>query len=186
VDELAWALHNATIVEQGARMLAAGSMGGLVRDESMARNVGWILERHPDARIVLWAHNGHVARAPGSMGSHLSRAFGDDYVVIGFATASGTYTAVDRGRGVVRDNELQPPPEGSVEAVLHATETPRLVLDLDAAEAADPASGFLARPTPFRSIGALSMEQQFFPANVALAYDALVWIAQTSASREMR
>jgi erythromycin esterase-like protein len=120
------------------------------------------------------------------MGSHLSRAFGDDYVVIGFATASGTYTAVDRGRGVVRDNELQPPPEGSVEAVLLATEAPRLVLDLGAADAADPASGFLARPTPFRSIGALSMEQQFFPANVALAYDALVWIAQTSASREMR
>jgi hypothetical protein len=30
------------------------------------------------------------------------------------------------------------------------------------------------------------MEQQYFPAHVALAYHAHVWIAQTSAEREMR
>jgi erythromycin esterase-like protein len=86
----------------------------------------------------------------------------------------------------VRNNELQPPPDESVEAVLLATAMPRFVLDLREAEPNAPGSGFLARPTPFRAIGALAMDQQFVPANVATAYDALIWIAQTSASRELR
>ena len=33
------------------------------RDECMARNVQWILDRQPKGtRMVLWAHNGHVCR----------------------------------------------------------------------------------------------------------------------------
>jgi len=42
----------------------------------MADNVKWILDHNPKAKIVLWAHNGHVATEGFSyetMGSVLSR-----------------------------------------------------------------------------------------------------------------
>ena len=42
------------------------------RDECMAANVGWILDQAPKgSKVVLWAHNGHVARPAGAMGSFL-------------------------------------------------------------------------------------------------------------------
>ncbi len=180
-----WAAHNAEILAQGARMNAAGSMGGYVRDKSLAENVGWILEQDPLARIVLWAHNGHVAELGGAMGLHLALAYGADYIAIGFATADGAYTAMRQGGGLGRDNPLLAPPEGSVERVFQASGLPQFLLDLRTASSDDPASAFLAEPTLFRSIGALATEQQFFPIDVQEAYDAIVWIETTSASREM-
>ena len=112
-----WVVHNARIVEQCLRSRDVG--GYMVRDESMARNVGWILEQHPGARIVLWAHNGHVQRQPGAMGMHLAQRFGDDYVPIGFATDSGRYVARGNDRAL-GDHPLAPPPDDSVEHVLAA------------------------------------------------------------------
>ena len=38
------------------------------RDRSMADNVKWILDQNPNAKIVLWAHNGHVATRSSRIG----------------------------------------------------------------------------------------------------------------------
>ena len=48
--------------------------------------------QNPRAKIVLWAHNGHVSRSTMAMGSHLTKTFGKDYVSIGFATREGRRT----------------------------------------------------------------------------------------------
>src|SRR5262249_1106720 len=48
------------------------------RDKSMAENIGWILDHEaPGSKMVVWAHNGHVAKGPGStsMGSYLFKSF---------------------------------------------------------------------------------------------------------------
>jgi len=58
------------------------------------------------------------------MGAHLARMYGKDYVVLGFATCQGEYTAVDGDKGLVRNNVLAIPPAGSVEQVLHAAGLP--------------------------------------------------------------
>ena len=52
-----WAVQNARIVMQAMESRTGASS----RDQSMAENVKWILEQNPKAKIVLWAHNGHVA-----------------------------------------------------------------------------------------------------------------------------
>jgi hypothetical protein len=173
-----WAIQNARVVVQCLQMRAGG--GGLVRDRSMAENVSWILARDPEAKIVLWAHNGHVARQPGTLGHHLSQRYGDDYLVVGFATGEGAYFAV--GDGGLGEHPLLPPPAGSVEQRLRAIGEPRLILDVRAAGADDPASAWLTGTMPFRSIGALAMDQQFFPANVQQLYDLVIYIDRTSAS----
>jgi hypothetical protein len=56
--ELDWVIQNARVVLQTMQMRS----NEVERDKSMAANVKWILDHNPNAKIVLWAHNGHVAR----------------------------------------------------------------------------------------------------------------------------
>ena len=103
-----WAIVNARLVVDSMDVRAGG--GGSVRDRAMARMVGWILEQTPNARIVLWAHNGHVQRQPGSMGRFLEEQFPGQMVVLGFATGDGTYRAMPRtGGGAVTNHGLRGP-----------------------------------------------------------------------------
>ena len=155
----------------------------------MAENVTWILDHAPKgSKIVLWAHNGHIARAPqGSMGSHLSKRYGAEMVVVGFAAHEGRYTAVRMGRGLADSNELTPSTPGSLESRLHRTGLPRLILDLRKASRDAAESSWLRRPHAFRSIGALAMDQHQFSALVVPdAFDVLVYFDQTRATECFR
>jgi erythromycin esterase len=67
------------------------------RDQLMAANVLRYRRQHPASRIFLWAHNEHITRAPGAMGSFIAAALHNDYVPIGFAFGSGEFKAVDIG-----------------------------------------------------------------------------------------
>ena len=154
--------------------------GPEMRDDSMAENVKWILDENPGAKIVLWAHNGHVRRGDAAMGGFLAERLSDEMVVVGFATGSGSYQAwSDQGPAAF---PLQPPIEGSVEAVLAATRVPRFVVDLRPARAGGPAHWF-AEPHPHRLIGGGEVKSQFEVRRpVARDYDLLFWIGETSAS----
>ncbi|MFC6593179.1 erythromycin esterase family protein [Deinococcus lacus] len=82
-------------VQQG--ILAAA--GQVPRDELMARNVLAELQHHPEARMMLWAHNGHILKAPEAgaefdMGRRLKDALGHDYRTVGMTFAGGEVNAV--------------------------------------------------------------------------------------------
>jgi erythromycin esterase len=171
------ATQDARVAWQAVREAAGGTAH---RDECMADNVAWILDHAPKgSKVVLWAHNGHVARRPGWMGSYLAKRYGREMVVVGFAIHEGRYTAVGKG-GLTDGNEAKPPPPGSVEWHFHETGLPRFMLDVRGAK--DSAGSWLARPRPFRSIGALAMEQQFYPTTVADDYDVLIYFDKTAPS----
>ncbi len=187
-EQAEWIIQNGAVVAQCAQMVAAGPMaGGAVRDECMAQNVKWIIDQDPRARVVLWAHNGHVSRQAGFgqkwMGGHLEEMYPGEMVVFGFATGEGTYTAMEQGKGLKSDNALQKPPAGSVEAHLDAAGKPVLLLDVRGASAEQAATKWAARPTAMRSIGAIAMQQQFYPQNPMKSYDILVYIKTSTASR---
>jgi erythromycin esterase-like protein len=155
-----WAIQSARVVHQYAQNVASQ----VSRDESMARNVKWILDTAPKGtRVVLWAHNGHVGRISRglfrAMGSYLDEWYGKEHVVVGFAINRGEYTAVTRGAGLGR-NPLQAAAQGSYEYAFARPAIPRFILDLRLARADDPASAWLRGPMQFRSIGAMAMEQQ--------------------------
>src|SRR5262249_2593711 len=85
-------IQNARVAAQAARN-AVSTFN--YRDQCMAENAAWILDRAPQgSKLVLWAHNGHVSRNPGAMGSHLSKRFGKEQVIVGFAAGEGQYTAI--------------------------------------------------------------------------------------------
>jgi erythromycin esterase len=179
--EVEWAIHNARIVHECMRMRAR--VGKYVRDEAMANNVTWILEQNPGAKIVLWAHNAHIARKPGAMGYFLDEEYGDDYLPIAFAANGGSYTAISEdGLGT---HELQEPPEDSVERAFVETGKARLILDLRRATAESEASGGLTESRPFRLIGAMAMEEQFDPVSIAKEFDLLVYFETTSAAVQL-
>jgi erythromycin esterase len=180
--EADWTIQNLRVVEQCARMNAAGYGVG-VRDSSMAANVDWILAHEPKgARIVLWAHNGHVARSPGWMGAHLGQRHGADMVVIGFAAFEGQYTAIRQRAGLRSDNELTRPTIECFESLAQATGLPRFVLDLRR-RGNDAAGRWFSSPRAMRSIGSMAMDAQFHPAELARDYDALVFVSRTTATR---
>jgi erythromycin esterase-like protein len=178
-----WAVQNARVVHQYAQLMA----GQVSRDESMARNVKWILDTAPkDTRVVLWAHNGHVGRGQigtsRAMGSYLDEWYGRDHVVVGFACNRGEYTAVGQGTGLGR-HPLKAAEAGSYEYVFARTGIPRFILDVRAARPGDPASEWLLQPLQLRSIGALAMDQQFYPANLSKLFDLVVFLDETTATR---
>lgn len=175
--EVDWAIQNARVVLQSVEQIT-GTIG---RDKSMADNVEWIVKQAPpDAKIVLWAHNYHVSRQDGAMGTYLSERFGKDMVVLGFAFGEGRYNA--RGSDGLKDYPAQGPVPGSVESYLHASGLPRFVLDLRGLPASSPAAAWLATPKPHRGAGAIAMKCGYGDTNLAKAFDALIWFDQTHPS----
>ncbi len=169
-----WAIQDARVV------LQAGDPRS--RDRSMADNVDWILEHSPaDTRIVLWAHNGHVKRAPSRMGGYLSERHGDDMAVFGFAFHEGRYTAVGPdGLGTYTTSASEP---GSVEWAFHNTGVERAMLDLRLANPDDSASGWLTRSIDFRSIGAVARSYAFSRTVLTDDYEVIVYFDQSTASQ---
>lgn len=175
------ALLNARIVVQCLLMRANPQRN--VRDAAMAENVVWLAEQDPDARLVLWAHNYHVSRAPDAMGSHLADRFGAAYMPVAFATAQGSYHAMSEDSR--REHDLQLPPTDSFEAAFAAATSPLFALDLRSARPGDKESGWLCETRPFRSIGAVAMDEQFFPTPLRAYYDLVVFVEETTPARQL-
>jgi erythromycin esterase len=176
-----WAIQNARVVTQAVTMITAGPSH---RDRCMAENVDWILAQHPPGtKVVLWAHNGHVARSKNAMGGFLARRHPTDMAVVGFAFHEGRYNAFARMWGGLKANDARPSEPGSVEHALHQTGLPRAAVDLRGASKTSPGSAWLAGPLEHRSIGALHVESAFFPAVLPEEYDVLIFFDKTSPSK---
>ncbi|GGI90388.1 erythromycin esterase family protein [Deinococcus wulumuqiensis] len=82
-------------------VLAASGQG--TRDDFMAENLLGFLQANPQSKVMLWAHNGHVSKAPDvlsqtGMGAQLSAALGSDYRTVGLTFSSGSIRAVQMGQ----------------------------------------------------------------------------------------
>jgi erythromycin esterase-like protein len=187
-----WAVQNARVVLQGVEMRA----GEVSRDRSMADNVKWILDNNPGAKIVLWAHNGHVA-AGGSrgyepMGASLRETYGDRMVVFGFAFNEGSFQAVEMpfpSKRGLREFTVGPAPEGSLDAALAAAGLRIAAVDLRGLPKEGPVARWFGEPRVTRSIGAGYGDQfaaNFLDMQVAPKnYDAILFVEKTTAARPL-
>lgn len=115
------------------------------------------------------------------MGIFLDERFGEEQLVVGFATSSGEYYAVGKGGGGQGAFEPQEPPADRLEAVLVR---PRLVVDLPPAEPDDD-GGWLHEPLPMRSVRDLELDRQFFSSPVARDDDPVGGLRETTAARQL-
>lgn len=168
--EVEWAIQNARIVVQRMESLA----GITTRDQSMAKNVEWIVDQAPaGSKFVLWAHNGHVNKTPDWMGDYLVQRFGDDMYVLGFAFSEGRYNAV--GPTGLKAHVEPPPVVGSLETLLQAPGMPRFILDLRNLGEDAPMAWF-KKPQNMRSIGAVAQKCSYVSTVANRDFDGLIWI----------
>ncbi|HEX9990951.1 MAG TPA: erythromycin esterase family protein [Chloroflexia bacterium] len=139
-----------------------------VRDRYMAENLAWLLEqRGPDAKAVVWGHNGHVGTAQyagheyPSMGMHLRQKYGDAMRVIGFEFNGGSFNATSGRLGV---NTVAAAPEGSYGQYFHSADIPLFFLDLRGIRRGSDATDWLVGPRRIWDIG-----HRFYPADPLLA-----------------
>lgn len=196
-DPEVWDLahRHARVAAQYLAMVMAPEGDFGVRDRAMAENVRWILEREgPAGKVVLWAHNGHVSREAAEvfepMGYHLARELGSAYRAFGFAFDQGGFQAREmplETRGGLRTFQVGPAPPGSLDATLARAGLEVAALDLRNLPHEGPVAEWLAEPHLTRSIGAGYGEawaDRFFdPAIVPRRYDALLFVARTTAAR---
>jgi erythromycin esterase len=183
--DIDWVIQNARVVLQCMQMKS----GEVSRDQSMAENVKWIVDHNPGAKIVLWAHNGHVAFRgwSGSMGVALRRMFGGQMVVFGFAFNQGSFQAWEPGK-TLTNFTVRPAPSGSLDATLAATGIPLFALDLRQAPNTGPVATWLQTLHQTRSIGALysdnTAQGYYLNQEVIACYDALLFVETTTAAQK--
>jgi erythromycin esterase len=193
-QEFSKALRSARVVLQYEDMESVRTPGA--RDLYMAENTIWLLDQAgPDGKIVLWAHNGHVADNPtygaaASMGHHLRSEYGDDMVIVGFDFYQGEFRAVTGlpggSYGSLQVHSVGVPPRFSYEYYFHSAGFERLMLDLRGVAMGTTATSWLAGPRKMRSIGSV-----FTPSNPAIylydvslpsRYDLVIYFDDTRAA----
>lgn len=196
----AWAPHYAAVAQLAVRLSAKSGSAASAhayawRDSAMAATLLWQLDRRaPGTRGILWAHNAHIARAPGQMGERLERLRPGLVRVVALTAAEGAYqasrvTAVgpllgsDPAQRVSAVAPFDPAPPGSVAGVLAAFGAPSQFVDLRGAAAARDGR-WLGTPRPTLSIG-WAVDDYPYYADALTGYDGLVFIRRSSPYRPL-
>jgi erythromycin esterase len=164
------------------------------RDVYMAENAIWLHDQaEPGSKLVLWAHNGHVAYNPSfgngeSMGWHLRRHYGSEMVIVGFDFYQGGFRAVTRlsdgSYSTLANHSVGSPPSKSYEYYFHRAEMDRMILDVRGVDFSTPATSWLAGPRLMRSIGAVftpsSPGLYLTEVSIPASYDLIIYFSNTS------
>jgi len=167
-----------------------------LRDSHMVETLQ-ALEKHLDAltgkvRMAVWAHNSHLGDASatemGDMGEwnvgQLARdRWGEQAMLLGFSTHSGTVTAASEWDGVAERKRVRPGLPGSSEDLFHQVGEERFWLPLQG----NAALGELLKDKLLqRAIGVIYQPQterrsHYFHTRLPAQFDAIVHIDQTRA-----
>src|SRR5579872_2170616 len=199
-DDFFYAEQNARLVRNAEEYYRAMFRGRIsswnLRDRHMAETLDALAEhlRQYDkrAKIVLWAHNSHLGDARATemgrrgelnVGQLVRERYGNECVLIGFTTYSGTVTAASNWGGRAERKRVRPALAESYEAIFHAVGAPRFLLKLrDRGQL----SHGLAEPMLERAIGVIYLPESelashYFHARLARQFDAVLHFDQTRA-----
>jgi erythromycin esterase-like protein len=179
--DVEWAIQNARVVLQAMQLRA----NQVPRDKSMADNIKWILDQNPNAKMVVWAHNGHVATSGFSyntMGSALRQIYGDEMIVFGLAFNQGSFQAIPQAGGSLKNFTVPAAKAEWLDGVLAAAAIPLFAIDLRNAPT------WFAQPRGAREIGAVYPDGEPYAmvANIVPkdAFDAMLFVDTTTAARK--
>ncbi len=200
-NRLEWAIQNARVVSQAADIAYSQIVSR--RDTFMAENIRWIQGmRSPDTRIIVWAHDSHIARSDhpdfrynyhegNSMGKYLSKIYGNDYRAFGLFTYEGQYSAtISFSNHKVVAVDAMVAPQGSFDEVLHHIAKERgsnqLFLNLCAALKVKN-NDWLLQARPVRFVGYASADFDFGALmSVPVQFDGVFFVDKTGASKKLR
>ncbi|MET9427037.1 erythromycin esterase family protein [Streptomyces sp. NPDC003036] len=196
-DEVDEALEHAQILVRAADLVTrsftplAGEDSVLaVRDRYMAEAVARLVDNAPEARVMVWAHNGHIAKGTygeqvPALGSWLWERYGDAYYALALLFGKGSFLAR-------RGDDLQGPPVrhriGTGFRSLEATFASAVRGDYYADLRAD-AAPWLHTPQVQRSFGAnvprFVYRFHIAPLVPAKDYDGIAFVARSTCSHPL-
>lgn len=193
------AVQNARIVraaERYYRIMYRGSAESWnLRDRHMFDTLhSLLLHRGHDARAVVWAHNSHVGNANATamgwqgefnIGELCRTAFGDEAILIGFGTDTGTVAAASTWGGEMEIKTVRPARPDSYESAFRRTGLARTLTDWRSHNARELAE-MLRNPLLERAIGVIyrpesEFTSHYFQAVLSEQFDAWVWFERTQA-----
>lgn len=183
-------IEETELVRQHLEILLQGwGPDPISRGNAMASNAEWILDREgPDSKMIVWAHNRHVAAQEDTMGGSLRRTFGDDLRVIGAVFGRGGFQA----RDVMVDGALRPwfvdsATGSTLEAHLIDAAPQIALLNLHSLPDAGLVTSWFHEPQTMRWIGSgytdTNPEWYWWSAPIAEVYDAIAFIQETTPAR---
>jgi erythromycin esterase len=159
----------------------------LFRDEVMAANTVW-WAKHTGAKIVLGAHNGHIALTssmpaeyPKIQGQFLREQLGTRYVPIGLSFDHGSFNARDVNdlNGAIREFTIPPAAAGNNEYTLDKVAYRDYFVDLRTLPRST--KTWLQQERPTRDIGT-AYPWPDSPVALASSYDVLIHLNQVTAA----
>ncbi len=198
-DEAFFAEQNARVVanaEQYYREMFSWRVNTWnLRDRHMADTL-MALSQHlgrqaGPAKIVVWEHNSHIGDARATemtereelnVGQLVRQRYGDDAVLIGFTTHTGTVSAASRWGGPVERKRVRPSLPDSYESLLHQTGLENLLLLFDDGDVSEQ----LRDPRLERAIGVIYRPEtermsHYFLARLPDQFDAVIHFDRTEA-----
>ena len=193
------------IAEQNARLVAnaeryyrsmfesqIGSWN--LRDQHMVETLD-ALTNHigaSSAKVAVWAHNSHLGDARATqmgasgelnVGQLVRQRHGEDAILIGFTTYTGTVTAASNWDGPAERKRVRTALSGSYESLFHAAGGPSFLLILRGATGL---SGVLNQEMLERAIGVIYLPESerlshYFQARLANQFDAVIHLDETRA-----
>ena len=193
------------IAEQNARLVAnaeryyrsmfesqIGSWN--LRDQHMVETLDALVNHlgARSAKVALWAHNSHLGDARATqmgasgelnVGQLVRQRHGEDTVLVGFTTHTGTVTAASNWDGPAERKRVRAALSGSYESLFHAAGVSNFLLIL---RGATWLSGVLNQEMLERAIGVIYLPEServshYFQARLANQFDALIHLDETRA-----
>ncbi|MBD2080390.1 erythromycin esterase family protein [Leptolyngbya sp. FACHB-17] len=197
-DEFFYAEQNARLVKDAEayyRSMFEGQVSSWnVRDRHMADSLDNLVEyldrQGNESKVVVWAHNSHLGDARATdmskagewnLGQLVREKYGQDAVLIGFSTYTGTVTAAAHWNELPQLKRVCPSLPGSYEALFHETGLPQFWINLQAENLAvaglrerrlERAIGVIYRPETER-------ESHYFYASLPQQFDVMIHIDDT-------
>ncbi|PRB05543.1 hypothetical protein CQ046_03630 [Chryseobacterium sp. MYb7] len=153
------------------------------RDKFMAENVKWLKENHLNSKVMVSAHNYHIAKLNSDrMGYWINEMYGQDFVNFGFAFYEGTYSASIDGKLGTYNSEKAGPK--TLEYKLNSLNIPIFILDLKAIKKDGNKLGhWILDDILFRKTGSGTDKSEFTKTKVANSFDYLIFINKSTNSK---
>jgi erythromycin esterase-like protein len=199
-DDYFFAEQNARLVknaEEYYRTMFRGRISSWnLRDRHMVETlhalVAHLENQYQHAKVVVWAHNSHLGDARATdmgrsgewnVGELVREKYGDDAVLIGLTTYSGTVTAASSWGSGAERKRVRPALAGSFEALFHDTAMPRFLLNL---REINGATVGLREAQLERAIGVIYLPEterasHYFRARLSSQFDAVLHFDETRA-----
>ncbi|MEM9832311.1 MAG: erythromycin esterase family protein [Bacteroidota bacterium] len=187
------------VTRQVSEVMYYGSIGNYsvnYRDKYMAENTVWMLDYFEGDKVVLWAHNAHIANDPtygsGSIGHYLLQELPNDYSTVSFMFSRGSFTAVgyedEQYTGLQEHTIDEEPQQESLTEVFHNASSSTFTIGVTDLQKHTEWSDFFSKGTQYLSIGAVFNDQpeDYYRRFRPNLYDQIIYFDNTTASQPFR